>query len=53
MPDMNIHEHPNVKEYLAHFLLTLRKHTVLTDETCFEVQVRDAGLSPDELDKLR
>jgi hypothetical protein len=50
---MNIHEHPNVKEYLAHFLLTLRKHTVLTDETCFEVQARDGELRPEEIDELR
>lgn len=50
---MNIHDHPNVKEYLAHFLLTLRKHTVLTDRSCFEVEVHDQGLSEDDLSLLQ
>lgn len=50
---MNIHEHPNVKEYLAHFLLTLRKHTVLTDETVFEIEHRDDALCQETVEKLR
>lgn len=50
---MNIHDHPNVKEYLAHFLLTLRKHTILTDQSCFEVQAHGQGLSDDDLALLR
>lgn len=50
---MNIHQHPNVKEYLAHFLLTLRKHTVLTDESVFKVEHCDDALCQDTVDKLR
>lgn len=50
---MNIHEHPNAKEYLAHFLLNLRKHTALTDETAFRLEESDRELSPETIEKLR
>lgn len=50
---MNIHEHPNTKEYMAHFLLSLRKHTVFTDETVFEVESHDDGLAEQDLTLLK
>lgn len=44
---MNIHDHPNTKEYLAHFLLTLRKHSVLEDTCVFDVEIDESGELPD------
>lgn len=44
---MNIHDHPNTKEYLAHFLLTLRKHSVLEDTSVFDLEIDESGELPD------
>lgn len=51
---MNIHDHPNTKQYLAHFLLTIRKHAVLEDTDTFDVEVQDeAELTEADLSLLR
>lgn len=50
---MNIYEHPNVKEYLAHFLLTLRKHAVLESTDLFHVEIRDEELDARSVELLK
>lgn len=51
---MNIQEHPNTKEYLAHFLLSLQKHAILHETETFEVDAEQEGkLCPTDLELLQ
>jgi len=50
---MNVQEYPNTEEYLARFLLTLRKQALVSDEETFEASVRENGLLEAEVELLQ
>jgi hypothetical protein len=50
---MIVQDHPNVEEYLARFLLSLRQETLLDDVETFEPTIRGTGLTEAEAELLR
>lgn len=49
---MQLEQHPNTREYMTRFLLTVRKEAIIEDKDCFEVEADAEAELPDAVCEL-
>lgn len=49
---MQLENHPNTREYLTRFLLSIRREAIVEETSCFQVEVDDGAEIPDAVLEL-